>query len=567
MNWIKRGKESTPEEVFFRNIGVSSFEEINEWHRKSFAGKYRIDGIKDAVELALRFKEAPVTIVGDYDADGVTSTSILYLALEWAGFKNVSFRIPRRFTEGFGINPAIIDEIRSGLVITCDNGVAQLEAIQKAKDKGLTVIILDHHLPATSPTGDPVMPPADIIIDPNAIPGSADFAGYCGAGLCYRFAMQMLADKPSLSRRLLALAAIGTVADVMDLRQENYILVRSGLKLLEDPRTCPSGLFALASALNLRHVSAKDVGFKIGPCINASSRMKDDGAADVVKLLVSEDSYVTLLPAAERLVEINEKRKTAKKEGLAKAKDVIAKNVLYGETPLMLVVPDVQEGIIGIIAGQLAEEYKVPSIVLTDLGDGVLRGSARSVEGFDIKAALDECADLLVKYGGHTGAAGLSLRPDDFPAFKERMLSLAEGFVPVSCDDIFYDLEIDSKEIPSMIERIEKFGPYGQGNPDIVFKIRDFAAIPKAGSYKKAVGDDGVKLFSTSVTAIGFGMAERMGKIAEPKRLDMVGVLSTNWFGGKGEAQLEFEDFELKQIEKVETPLAAKLKAMAVANS
>ncbi len=567
MAWIKKGEESSVKDVFLRNIGASSLEEVNGWFKKSYAYEYRIDRLKEAVSFAREYMNKPVTIVGDFDSDGVTSTTILYKALTWAGFKNVRFRIPKRFSEGFGINLSIINEIKEGLVITCDNGIAQVDAIKAAKDKGLAVIIIDHHQPVIE-EGKIILPPADIIIDPNALEGSADFCGYCGAGLSYRFACEMLERDKVKCVQLLGLAAIGTVADVMELREENYVFVRNGLKYLLDSRVCPSGLFALISALGLnRHISAADIGFKIGPTINAASRMKDDGATDAVNLLIFKGSYPEAIGMAEKLIALNEERKEAKKEGLRLAHEMIEDECLFGDIPLVLYLPGIKEGIAGIIAGNLCEEFKVPAVVLTDAKDGSLKGSARSCGNYDIKAELDKCADLLLRYGGHTGAAGLSLKKEIFEALRARLNENATSFVFESASDIFYDLEISASQIPSMIEELDKYEPFGEGNAHIVFKVNDFSVVPRYGAYKKLMGADEsiVKIYASQVTAIGFDMAKKMEKIAQPKLLNLVGTLSDNYFNGSVEHQIEFCDFVQSDVKKVATPLAERLKAMATA--
>ena len=567
MTWLKRGIESTLEEVFMRNIGVSSLEEVNDWFRKSNACGYRIDRMDEAVELAKGFKDQQVTIVGDYDGDGVTSTSILYLALKMAGFKHIRYRIPKRFSEGFGINMAIIDEISEGLVITCDNGVAQPEAINAAKAKGLTVIIIDHHEPIVE-NGTIVLPDADIIIDPNAIEGSADFNGYCGAGLSYKFALALLGNDRKKCRHLLSLAAIGTVTDVVELRQENYVFVRNGLAMLTNPTCTTTGAYALVSAFNLtRHISEGDIGFKIGPALNAASRMQDDGAMEAVELLTFDGDYVAAIALAEKLVAKNEQRKIAKKDGMDKVQDIININCMFSDVPLVIYVPDICEGVIGILAGNICEEYQVPAIVLTDSNDpDVLKGSARACGNYNMKQELDKCSSLLLRYGGHAGAAGLSLKRENVDALREMLNVNAEGYSFEDAGDVGYDLEIKASDIPNVLKELSRFAPFGAGNDQIVFKIDDFSLVPRYGAYKKLMGADEsiVKLFSSNSIAIGFGMGERMKSINSPRTLSLVGVLSENYFNGSVENQVEFMDYKEKQAVKVETPLANKLKAMAM---
>lgn len=568
MAWLKKGIEKTIEEVFLRNIKAKSLEEVNEWFKKSYKNGYRIDKLKEAVSLAEKFKNKPVKIIGDYDGDGVNSTAILYTSLLWAGFQNVSYRIPKRFSEGFGINESIIDEVDNGLIITCDNGVAQIDAIKKAKEKGLTVIIIDHHLPnEDEETGKAILPPADVIINPNAISGSADFNGYCGAGLSYRFACELLKYQKGLCHKLLPFAAIGTVTDVMELREENYVIVRNGIKALLNQSSVTTGLYALMSAFELtRHISAHDIGFKIGPALNAASRMKDDGAKDAVELLIYDGPYQNAIPMAEKLIRTNDARKEQKKDALKLAHSIIEEDCLYGEIPLMLYIPNVNEGIIGIVAGSLCEEFKVPAIVVTDTPEGYLKGSGRSCGNYHMKKKLDNHAHLFLKYGGHEGAAGLSLPKENFAQLKNLLISDAEDFKYISANDIYYDLEIEATQIPAAIETLKKFEPFGEGNAAPVFKANNFSVTPRMGTYVKFIGPDSdiAKIYSKSVTAIGFDMKGKIVPEKPFKQADLIGTLSDNYFRGQVEHQIEFIDFKKKEVNKIETPLANRLKKISM---
>lgn len=573
MEWIKRDECDSIEKVFMRNLGISSLEEINGWHRKSSSGAYRIDGLEEAAKLIKSFKDKPVTIVGDYDSDGINATVIMLLTLRWLEFSEVRYRIPHRFSEGYGISEKIIDEIDSGLVITVDNGIARPDVIQKAKDKGLTVIVTDHHLPVVGEDGEPVLPPADIIIDPNAIEGSADFNGYCGAGIAFRLAKVLLSEDAYETRhikRLIPFAGIATVTDVMELKEENYILVRQTLKIITERYTVTSGLYALICAFNLtKHITAHDIGFKIGPAINAASRMADRGAEEVVKLLMLEDRGLFTYAAelAENLFKVNEARKAAKKDGMEKAYAAIAEGCLYGDRPLVVGISGITPGIIGIVAGQLAEENKTPAIVLSEAEDGVLKGSARSYGDYNMKAELDKVSGLLEAYGGHSGAAGLSLKKENFNDFRALLQANAPEEKDEKIDALYYDLEIKATEIPAVIEELEKFEPFGEGNPEIVFKVNRFSTIPKNGKYKHTIGDGSiVKLHSTTVTAVGFGMSDRFSDTEKPKEMDLIGVLSDNYFNGVVEHQMDFRDFKEGVPEKVETPLALRLKTMAASH-
>lgn len=570
--WSKKGNEKTVRDVFLRNIGENSLEDINDWFRKSYADGYRIDHLDEAVELAEQFRNRHVTIVGDYDADGCTATSILMLALKWAGFKYVRFRIPKRFSEGFGINPVIIDEIHDGLVITCDNGVAQIEAMTKAHNKGLKIIILDHHKASVNEDGKDVLPPADVIIDPSAIQGSADFDSYCGAGLAFRFARRLLRNQDARKIGCLqALAAIGTVADVMPLREENYVIVRNGLKKLVRSDIVTSGMYSIVEANNVTSgVTAADIGFKVAPCINASSRMKDDGAKDAVELLTFDGDLFTAERMAAVMIERNNLRKQAKVKGLKDAEQKIVDECLFGNCPLMIYLPGVGEGIIGILAGNLAEKYGVPAIIMTDSENPEeLKGSARSAGDYDMKQSLDHAADLLVKYGGHKGAAGLTVSKDRLVDFYNRMQQVSSDFVPVNSDDHSYDLEITEKDVPKVCEEVQKYAPFGEGNPAPVFKITGFVTMPVMGKYSKEMGDGSiVKLQSNHCSAIGYNHAgDCMKPMKMPKKVTLYGTISYNNFGGASEPQIEYAECDIEEHQERTSSLAAKLRARAVAAS
>jgi len=565
----KRGTEECIRDVFCRNIGVNSIEEVNDWFKKSYSNDYKIKDLTESVEYAKIFKDETVTIVGDYDVDGVVAVFILMMSLKWAGFKDVRYRIPRRFSEGYGISTKIVDEIESGLLITCDNGIAQPVAIKKAKNKGLGVIIIDHHLPAADEAGNILIPNADFIIDPNAIEGSADFNGYCGAGLCYKFACELLGQEMKFYTQLLQGAtAVATVCDVMELREENYVFVRNGLKKLLMPNLNTTGLYALVSAFQLtKHISAHDVGFKIGPAINACSRMKDDGATEALELLLYSGPFQTAIKKAEEIVSVNDARKAAKKEALIKAESVIAEQCLYGDIPLVLYVPGISEGLIGILAGNLSEKYQTPAFIFTDSENpDELKGSARAFGNYHVKNEMDKCPDLFERFGGHAGAGGMTIKRDNLEELR-RVLSdnISDYVIPDDEEETYYDLEINASDIPKVLAELEAYEPFGEGNPQVIFKVNDFSVVPRYGSYKKLIGDDEsiVKLYSSNSTAIGFDMADKMKRIEKPNKLDLVGTLSYNYFNGNVDNQIEFFDFYEKKFEMKETDFAARLRTLA----
>lgn len=527
MNFIKRDNLNTIEEVIRRNLGIDDLSVIDKWtddfyHRRSY-----IPNLCEAVKLLRAHKNDHITIVGDYDADGITSTSILYLALISLSY-DVSYRIPKRFTEGYGLNPAIIDEIDSGFVITVDNGIASFDAIKKAKDKDLSVIILDHHLPKKDASGQALVPPADVIVD-NFVNEDAGFIPYCGAGLALRFVME-LGINADLFRSLIPHAAIGTVADVVPLRSENYVIVREGMKIMnEDPGALSIGLAALLKRAHFAgDITSEAIGFRIAPVLNAQSRMEDEGAVRSLQLLTASDSSEADA-LSEVMISVNDDRKEARYYADKKAEKQIVDEGLDKECPIVLNIPDIGDGIIGLVAGSIAEKYSRPCICFTNSENGLLKGSARSGSPlYDMKEHLDMVSSYLSAYGGHKGAAGLSLRADNFSGFKKAVIEASKDFTPSPLDNIYYDLNIREDEIPAVSEIISRYEPYGNENSEILFHVENYSVIPAAGKYgslfqKSPEGEYlSIKYTGRNSCALGYGMAD----LPEAKRMELIGTVS-----------------------------------------
>lgn len=556
MNWVKKDTSKTIEEVIERNTGISIADLMDT------TKEYTIKNIDKVVAMIRDFivHKERITIVGDYDADGVDASAIMYMAIS-SIHRNVHVRIPRRISEGFGLSEKIIDEIPSGLVITVDNGIAALKPVQKAKEKGLTVIVTDHHLPDESR-----LPAADLIINPNAIPNSADFNGYCGAGIAFKIAEALIPEDKKLLRQLSCFAAIGTIADVMELVHDNRRIVLEGMEnmLHYDSRT--TGLASILKACELdSHITAKDIAFKVGPMINAPGRLDDNGAMIAFKALTYNGFYKESI--GQEILRINENRKEITAKAVEKIKNTIAENCLYGDYPYVIYVPGLPEGIIGLSAGRMAEELQAPCFIFTDSSEkGILKGSARSYGGVHLKDLLDQCSSLLYKYGGHSEAAGVSVRLSNFDALKEALSEhISEPITEESADTLYYDLEIDAKDIPKTLQTLKKYEPFGNGNPQIVFKIKNFALSPRYSSWYKALGEDGshLKLFGIGVSAIAFGQVQRYVDMKEPHNLSLLGTLSESHFHSFSEPQVECEDFQdtSKPVEK--TKLGKALKKIA----
>lgn len=547
----QRGAFTTIQDVVISNTGMTA-EEL--FTPKSH---YRIDKLTEAAQMLKNAGNlhVPITIVGDYDVDGISASAILSLVFKKYGW-DFKVRLPKRFSEGFGISDKIIDEIDTGLIITVDNGIAAKETIQKAKDKGLMVIVTDHHLPDVSNA----IPNADIVINPNAIENSADFKSYCGAGIAYKLAQELLDENDELLPKLLGLAAVATVADVMPLIGENRFIVKDGLKTMINRNQRALGLGALVEECKFgNYISAKNIAFKIAPMLNAPGRLEDDGAMVSYDLLTCSGSSVEAIKKASELSEINENRKHLKEEGLLRLEENLRENGLC-EIPLIFYEPGLLEGLIGILAGQFADKYRVPCFVFTDSDDPkILKGSGRTYGNIDIKTLLDNNAHLIYKYGGHAEAAGVSVERDKFEDFKDALINdLAT--TPINVDEtVYYDLTIDAKDIPSTLEELEKFAPFGEGNPEVVFYIKNFSIL----NVKYMQEGRTVKLAGSTANAVCFDMGQEYKDLGEPKIVDFIGSLSKNCFLNNISNQIEVKKIIPKTTQKPMTSMAEMLAKMA----
>ena len=549
MKWKKKDSVTTIPEVVMRNTGLT-LEEL-----KSPKENPHIKNLSEVAEYIIKLdRKTPVFIMGDYDCDGVTSSSIMFKALKALGFTDITVRLPKRFSEGYGLNENVIDEIKEGLLITVDNGISAHDAVKKAKSKGIDVIIIDHHI------GDENnLPEADLIIDPNAMAGS-EFTGYCGAGLCYRLTKEL----GVANNEMLALAAIGTVADVMALIQDNRRIVLDGLDAI-NKKLGGEGLNILMEFLDLELVTAKDIGFSIGPTVNASGRMLDDGAMIPFKLF--SGSYTNIREArdlAHQMVELNQKRKEVSQIGMDKAEIIISEDCLFGDIPLLICGRknlNFHEGTVGILAGRLAEKFHTPVFVLAETDAGELKGSCRSFGGVDVKALMDKSASFIKKYGGHEGAGGLTVEASQVEGLRNSLLSAMEGVEIQDPDEDFYDLEIKEEDIESVLEELKEFAPYGEGNPEIRFKITDFRLSPKNGSFSKEVGN-GIKCFGRKAEAVTFNsdLRKKYYELKSPLNLNIYGTLSVNRWKTFVTNQVDVLDLEASDNSKSDTKLTSMLK-------
>ena len=446
-----------------------------------------------------------IRIMGDYDVDGVSSTYILYKGLTGLGAKCDKF-IPHRITDGYGLHePAIRDAYETGVqvILTCDNGIAAANEIKLAKELGMTVVVTDHHeipyevrnlsptddsanaeedgdgeVPYETPTepGDNegarhyIIPDADAVIDPKRPEDDGVFKEICGAVVAWKFMWCLYRkfgkEDEFNNSDFLEVASLGTVCDVMELQHDNRAIVKEGLKKMQN--TSNIGLQALLEVLGLRDktLTSYDYGFKIGPCINAEGRL--DTANEAFDLLVETD-YQKALEKAAQMRDLNVERQELTKEGMEAAFKIIDAE-MQNDKVLVVYLPDVHESIAGIIAGKVREKYCKPAFVLTK-GDGdFLKGSGRSIEAYSMYNKMVEVKDLMLGFGGHPLAAGLSLKEENLEKFRQE-LNVRSGltdadFIPKVMIDVILPVDFLTQ---NFIRQLEILEPFGKGNEKPVF--------------------------------------------------------------------------------------------------
>ena len=425
-----------------------------------------------------------IRIIGDYDVDGIISVFILYTALKKCG-ANVDYEIPDRIKDGYGINENIVKVAYDegvDTIITCDNGISAIDQIQYAKDLGLTVIVTDHHdVPFIEEDGVRTFlsSQADAIINPKQIECEYKFKSICGACVACKL-MEALYEEIGMDKeecyKLIEFVAIATVCDVVDLIDENRIFVKNGLEMLNNSKNIGINALKKACGLEDKEITAYHLGFVIGPCLNASGRL--DSAKKGLELLLMEDDEEAK-NLAQEIVDLNDARKNMTKEGVDRAINIIDSTDINNDKILVVYIPDIHESLAGIVAGRVKEKYNKPTIILTKSEEGV-KGSARSIEEYNMFEGLLACKELLDKFGGHPMAAGLSLQEDKVDELRIALNNKCE----LTDEDLTRKIMIDSS-LPleylnlHLIEELNVLEPFGKGNAKPVFGVRD-AKITKA---------------------------------------------------------------------------------------
>ena len=462
------------------NRGLETAEEMEQFLHGSLADLHNPMMMRD-VEKAVRILSESaklnkkVAIASDFDCDGIFSGYILWKAFRRIGM-DAQIYTPDRVQEGYGLNERIVKEaVADGrdILVTCDNGIAAIDEVAFAKELGMTVIVTDHHEIQER------MPEADAVVDPKREDETYPFAGLCGAGVAFKLicALYDACGIPSEEKEeLLEYVAIATVADVMELREENRILVKEGLKCLK--KTSNKGLRALIEVQGLqdKEITAGHIGFIIGPCFNSAGRIAT--VKESFDLLMEEDEEQAK-SKAERLKEINESRKDMTERGAERAIEIVEGK---GETGLpdviIVLVAEVHESLVGIIAGRIKEKYNHPVIVFTRTEEGLVKGSGRSIESYHMFRELMKCKDLMVRFGGHKMAAGMTLKESDLEELERRLnensVLTEEDFQPVVMIDAPMPIGFVTEKL---MEEFLLMEPFGVGNPKPVFAEQHFKIL------------------------------------------------------------------------------------------
>ena len=471
--------------------------------------------MKDAVRLIeileQKIKQKKrIQIIGDYDVDGVMASYILYRGIRTMGGK-ACCRIPHRIQDGYGIREYMVTEAyRAGVdtILTCDNGISAGVAVEKAKELGMTILITDHH-EAPKEEGHEKLPDADAVVDPKQSACQYPFKNLCGAGIAYKLIACLLRrNGMEPQEELLACAAIATVCDVVPLLGENRIIVTYGLKCLEN---CSNeGLRALIQGLQLQNkISSYDLGFRIGPCINAAGRL--DEAKKGFELLTEVDAGMAQKKAYE-LIQLNEERKVYTAKAVKKAIASIESEGILHDKVFVLYLKECPESVAGIVAGRIREQYYRPVLILTNGKEG-LKGSARSIPEYHIQKELNQCQDLLTEYGGHAMAAGFSLPKRNLEAFRKRLNGNCQLSEEALVETIYFDKEAALGEMTEdIVRQLDCMEPYGEGNDQAVFARREVEIVSavlcgKENQVARVQLKDGMRLYS----GVDFQCEEHLG--------------------------------------------------------
>jgi single-stranded-DNA-specific exonuclease len=532
---------------------IKNFSQSKSFFRPAIESLYDpflMDGMEVATTRVIKAltENQPICIYGDYDVDGTCSTALLYMFLKELG-ANVEYYIPKRLTEGYGLSQSGIDYVKSrnvSLLISVDCGITAVEETNYANELGIDLIICDHHQPKEQ------IPKAFAVLDPLKPNCNYPFKYLSGAGVAFKLAQGVSEriGKRELPMQYLDLVALAGAADIVPLVDENRVLVKEGLNLINNnPRP---GIGALIDISNLSpgNLSSGQIVFTIAPRINAAGRLGD--AERAVELFVTKDKNKAK-EFANILESENYQRRKIDENTLGEALNIIENSLdLDVEIPIVLHQESWHPGVIGIVASRLVEKYYRPTVMLTTV-DGVAKGSARSIANFNIYEALEKCQDVLIHFGGHKAAAGLAVEIDKLEEFKQKFSQVVKE--SMSSEDFSPEIKIDSQlkfsEItPKFLRIIDQFAPFGPGNMRPVFLSEDveIAGMPRIVGHNhllvslKQRGSD--KIFD----AIGFNMGEYYDLIKNNHhQIDIVYSIDKMARDGRSFPQFRFKDLKVKE--------------------
>lgn len=511
-----------------------------------------------------------IRICGDYDQDGNSAVLALYKGIKRCGGE-VDYVIPDRIMDGYGINERIVRQAKAdgiSLIITCDNGVSAFESVKLAKELGLKIIITDHHeisyIIKEDGCIEHTIPEADAVINPKRQDCPYPFKKLCGAGVAFKF-IQVLYEDMGVdieeSYELLEFVAMGTVCDIVDLVDENRIIVIEGLKRINNTKNLGLKELIKATGLEGRKITSYYLGFIIGPCVNASGRL--DNAEEAVKLFLTED-IDQARAYAEKLHSLNEERKSMTENGIKRVVEQIERGSFKGDKVFVIYEPSIHESLAGIIAGRIKDMYYRPTIILTESSDeNILKGSGRSIEEYDMFDEISKCRDLLIKFGGHPMAAGLSMDRTSFEEFRDRLNEQASLTEEDLLPKVYLDAQLPLDCITfQLVEELESLEPFGKGNHRPLFGEKSISVIKasilgKNGNTLKLILNTGKGrtiegLYFGDVSEFKRRMVEKFGEEEVKKmfaginnriRIDIAYVPSINEYMGNKNLQIIIKNY------------------------
>ena len=535
------------------NRGFKSIETCQKFLNADYPSEktdpFKLDQMDIAIERIFFsiHHQLPIAIYGDYDVDGVTATALLVQVLHYLGGLVIPY-IPNRFDEGYGLNNDALKSLREAgvdLVITVDCGIRSLAEAEYAKEIGLTLIISDHHHPRG------IVPSAFAVICPKKENDIYETKELAGVGLAYKIAQALVmksTDSLLQVDKWLDLVALGSVADMVLLIDENRSLVRRGIQLLRSqPRI---GLLALSAVGNVEisRINGNSIGFGFGPRLNAAGRM--ESAKKALQLLMTGNVETANLLALELNLQ-NQERQNLTRITQQRAQEIVR---LSGKQLIFFAAEeDFNQGILGLAASKLTEEFYRPSMVGTKKSNGTIRASCRSIPEFDITSALDECADLLVQHGGHKAAAGFTIRNENLELFLEKMEGITERELGGKdlAPTLNADAQVSLTELkPEILDYLDQFEPTGMGNRAPLFFsknviVKNRKVVGKENSHLSLVLSDGRLTFD----AIGFGLGDRAEKL--PDLIDILFSFERNFYQEQERIQLRIIDLKFSSNEEI----------------